>query len=227
MVTAEKLSDITEKRLIEYIMENGIKAGERLPNETDLSKLLGVGRGTIREAVRMLASRNVLEVRHGAGTFVASTKIGVGDDPLGFTFIEDKKQLTLDLLEMRILIEPRIASMAATMASDEQIAEINRLAHDVESQIHADVNHIEKDILFHSKIAESTGNLVVPNLLPIIQQAIVMFIDATDRELKKETIDTHRSVADAITARDPIGASDAMMLHLIYNRSIIRRIFAE
>ncbi|MDR2869403.1 MAG: FadR family transcriptional regulator [Deferribacteraceae bacterium] len=223
----EKLSEITEKRLIEYIKEHGLKAGERLPNESDLSKLLGVGRGTIREAVRMLAGRNVLDVRHGSGTFVAADKIGVGDDPLGFTFIDDKKQLTFDLMEIRMMIEPRIASMAALMADEEQIAEIKALAKAVEMQIHNDVNHINTDILFHSKIAESTGNLVIPNLMPIIQQAIVMFINVTDRDLKQETIETHRAIVDSIEARDPIGASDAMMLHLIYNRNRIKKIFAD
>ena len=80
------LAGQTADALIAYIVDRGLEQGDRLPNERELSGLLGVGRSTLREAVRMLSSRNILEARQGAGVFV-SGNTGVSDDPLGFTFI--------------------------------------------------------------------------------------------------------------------------------------------
>ena len=106
------LAGQTADALIAYIVDRGLEQGDRLPNERELSGLLGVGRSTLREAVRMLSSRNILEARQGAGVFV-SGNTGVSDDPLGFTFIRDKQKLAADLVEFRMMLEPRVAALAA------------------------------------------------------------------------------------------------------------------
>ena len=98
--------DLTVDRLIQYLQDEGLDDGDRLPNERTLSAQLNVGRSTLREALQRLSSRNVLEIRRGVGVFV-SYKHGVADDPLGFTLIKDKERLARDLLEFRIMIEPR------------------------------------------------------------------------------------------------------------------------
>lgn len=221
---AEKASD----ELVRYIIKNELQPGAKLPNEFELAALLGVGRSTVREAVKALVSRNVLAVRQGAGTFVADrAALGVSEDPLGFTFITDKSKLAQDLMEVRMALEPRIAALAATNATAEDVQQIAELADEVERLILADENHMEKDIEFHTKIAQSSGNLVVPNLLPIIQEAISLFVTTTKRSLRQETIDTHRAIVQAIAAKDAMGASESMTLHLIYNRDHLRKIFAE
>jgi DNA-binding FadR family transcriptional regulator len=77
--------------------------------------------------VKALVSRNIFEVRRGAGTFIVGERIGVSPDPLGFTFIKDKRKLIEDLMEVRIMIEPRIASFAAASASPEDMQVMRRL----------------------------------------------------------------------------------------------------
>lgn len=221
------LAEVASQQLISFIVNNNLSAGDKLPNEFELADLIGVGRSTIREAVKVLASRHILEVRQGAGTFITEERLGVSEDPLGFTFIKDKKKLTLDLLDMRITIEPRIAAQAAMNATKEDIEKMWAAATDVEELINADIDHMQKDIEFHRLIAESSKNLVVPKLMPIIQQAISLFVTTTSRVLKQETIDTHRAIIKGIEKRDPIAASDAMTLHLIYNRNRIHRLFEE
>ncbi len=217
------LSEQIAENIINYIVENDLSTGEKLPNEFELAELLNVGRSTVREAVKSLVTRNILEVRHGAGTFVSNGRLGVSDDPLGFTFIKDKHKLIMDLLEVRIIIEPRIAAMAALSATDQDIADLQRLCAEAEQLIEADENHIEADIALHVKLAESSGNIVVPNLLPIIQNAISLFVSLTNRRLRNETFKTHRMIVDAIAARDANAASDAMLLHLVCNRNAIRK----
>ena len=109
----------TADQLVDYIVEQGLTEGDRLPSESELMKYLDVSRTTTREAVRMLSSRNILEVRHGSGIYV-SKNTGISEDPLGLFFIRDKERLVEDLMEFRLLVEPRIAARAAQRANQEQ-----------------------------------------------------------------------------------------------------------
>lgn len=78
--------------IIALILEEKLQPGDRLPNESILCDRLNAGRSSIREAMKLLASRNIVTIRQGSGTYVASTP-GMVEDPLGFTFIVDKKSL--------------------------------------------------------------------------------------------------------------------------------------
>lgn len=211
----------TVDALVRYLADEGLAEGERIPNERELSEFLGVGRSTLREAIQRLASRNVLEVRRGVGTFV-SYKHGVADDPLGFTLIRDKKKLAKDLLEFRMLIEPTVAAWAARNATPEEVAELEYLCGEVDELILAGKPHMGKDQEFHTRIARCSGNLIMPKLLPIIHGSISLFITETGGQLKDETIKTHRAIFNAIRAHDTSAASDAMYLHLVYNRDRLR-----
>ena len=213
--------DVTIDRLLQYLQDQGLGDGDRLPNERDLCVLLEVGRSTLREALQRLAARNVLEVRRGVGVFV-SYKHGVAEDPLGLTLIRDKERLARDLLEFRIMIEPQMAAMAAQHATAEEIAELEYLCGAVDDLIRAGKPHLEMDKEFHTRIARCSGNIIMPKLLPIIHGAIGVFIEETGGQLGEETMRTHRAVLNAIRARDSVAASDAMYLHLIYNRDRIR-----
>lgn len=143
---------------------------------------------------------------------------GVVDDPLGFTFIDDKKKLTLDLLDVRFLLEPAIAEMAALHAEETDIRKISTLCDEVEALLLRGEDHTGKDIEFHTAIAMSSKNLVVPRLIPVINSSIPLFIQLTNNRLLHETIGTHREITDAIAAHDTLRAKDAMYLHLVYNR---------
>ena len=78
--------------IISFILNEHLQPGDKLPNEAHLAKELNIGRSSLREAMKLLASRNIVTIRQGSGTYVA-TSPGVIDDPLGFTFISDKKKL--------------------------------------------------------------------------------------------------------------------------------------
>ena len=114
----QTLGEITAQKLVRMIQEKGYVPGDKLPTEMELSEVLGVGRNTVREALRILMSRNIVTVRQGSGTFV-SEKNGIPDDPLGFTMMEDTGKLTRDLLQVRVILEPPIAALAAQNATEE------------------------------------------------------------------------------------------------------------
>ena len=120
------LGQKTEDRLMKYILDKPVKIGERIPTEGELTELFEVGRSTVREAVKGLVTRGVLEVRRGDGTYVIIT-IYMENDVLEFGNVEDRYRLALDLFDVRLMIEPEIVTWACRKATEEQIQKLKQL----------------------------------------------------------------------------------------------------
>ncbi len=220
------LGQQTEDKLMEYILDAQVAVGEKIPNEFELAEIFHVGRSTIREAVKGLVSRGVLEVRRGDGTYVIST-VYMENDVLGFGQIKDKYQLALDLFDVRLMIEPEIVTWACRKATKEQIVKLRELCDEVELLYKQGHNHIQKDIEFHSYLAKVSGNMVVERLIPVINTSVVIFANITYRSLMQETLETHRAIVDSIERKDAVGAKCAMNMHLTYNRQVIMELLEK
>lgn len=216
-------ADTIANEILEYIRENDLQVGSRIPNEYNLAEELQVGRSTLREGIKILVTKNILEVKRGSGTFL-SDKRGMVEDPLGLALIKDKHQLVQDAQEIRFLLEPQIAALAARNASPEGRREIEYLCDEVDQYILEGKNHLEKDIEFHAAIARHSGNSVMMKIVPIINQAILLHGDITKMSLKSTTSIVHRDIVKAINKGDETAAHDAMYLHLVYNRREIKKI---
>lgn len=105
------LAEQVEEQIYHFILDTPLSPGSKLPNEFELREKFGVGRSTIREAVKLLSSKGIVEVRRGSGTYVLTTALGVGD-PLGLSAVQDKTALALDLVNVRLLLEPGISAMS-------------------------------------------------------------------------------------------------------------------
>ena len=127
---AEQVAD----QINQVIIDQNINAGEKLPNEFELAARLNVGRGTIREAVKLLVARNCLEIRRGKGTFVVE-KPGQIEDPLGFAYVKDKITLAVDLMELRLQLEPWVAQLAAQRIEENEKDTLRQLCEQVEHKI--------------------------------------------------------------------------------------------
>lgn len=211
------------EKILDYILKNNLKVGDKIPNEYTLATILEVGRGTIREGVRELISRNILYIKRGDGTYISEKK-GVLKDPLGLALIKDKSKLLNDMLDIRFLIEPYIAQQSAIKSNKDEKDKIEKLCDDVETLIKNGENHLDKDVEFHKAIAESCGNDVMARLLPVINQSIYLFGNATNMKLKNVTIETHREIVEAIKNNNAKMAHDAMYLHLVHNRRAITKL---
>ena len=220
------LGNRIEAQLMRYIQEEPIPVGEKIPNEFELAEKFGVGRSTIREAVKGLVSQGMLEVRRGSGTYVISA-YPAEEDPLGLGRYDDKYQLALELFDVRLMIEPEIAAYAALNATEGDVAELRRLCNEVEEIYRSGEDHVRRDIELHTAIARCSKNRVVEILVPLIDSAVHTFANVTHRELMEETIETHRAVVDAIERHDQVGARCAMVMHLTYNRQMIVRMLEQ
>lgn len=220
------LAEQIEEQIYEYVTQRGLSPGERLPNEFEMANMFGVGRSTVREAVKILVSRGVLETKRGSGTYVR--EIMPKDlDPLNLRDIEDKVSLAMDLVDLRLILEPGIAELAAYSATPEEVSRLITKCNLVEEKIRRGEPYIHEDIDFHTDIARCSKNKVVEQLISIIETAVLMFVNVTHKQLTEETITTHRAITDAIAEHDPIGARTAMTMHIAYNRNLIKEIKAK
>jgi DNA-binding FadR family transcriptional regulator len=217
------LGEQTAENLLKLIHEMNSLPGEKLPNEYDLSSKLGVSRNTVREAIRMLASRNIVTIRQGAGTFI-SEKQGVADDPFGFSFIEDRKKLTADLLQIRSIVEPQIASIAAQNATPEDLAHLEKAFLAVEQRLIDRKSFAEEDSEFHTQIANCSHNNVISKLVPIITAGVAVFSAVISEQEYNQTIQSHRQIFEAVRDGRSADAHQAMLFHLLYNQN---RFFVE
>lgn len=220
------LPEQAAEQISQLIIERHLTSGDKLPNEFDLAAQLHVGRGTIREAVKLLVSRNVLVIRRGLGTYIAS-RPGQIEDPLGFAYYPDQVKLGMDLLEVRANLEPWVAATAAQRASEDNMREMREKCLMVEQDILSGQDHLAHDVEFHVCIAQGTQNLVVPNLIPIISYSVGLFISLTGNVLRSETIIGHRAIADAICNRDSATAERMMRQHLEQNRVELERVLRD
>lgn len=217
------MAEIAAEKIIEFIISNRMKAGDKMPTENEMVKQLGVGRSTLREAFKIMSARNILEIRQGAGTFI-SYKCGVPDDALGLTFIYDDDRLALDLLDVRAMIEPEAAMLAALNATDEHRRQLKKQCLIVENLIKEESVYEQEDIELHKLIAEASGNAVVNNLSYILNTSIKRTIVATADSLRdNNTLIYHRKMIDAIINGDPISARNSMMIHI----SLLREYIAD
>lgn len=220
------LPERTAEQISRLIMERHLTSEDKLPSEFELAELLNVGRGTVREGVKLLIARNVLEIRRGKGTYIAPNP-GEVPDPLGFAYYPDQFQLAMDLVEIRSQVEPWVAGMAAERALDGDLEKLRETCSVVEQDILAERDHSKSDVAFHVAIAECTHNLVVPKLIPIITYAITLFVSLTKSRLRMETLVDHRDLLDAICNRDRERASKTMAQHIEYNRALMQEIIKD
>ena len=212
---SQNLSQQTAERLYNQIVAEGqLKPGDKLPNEVELSRQLGVSRATLREALRDLTVQGVLEVRRGKGTFV-STQVGEIED-FGFDRLSRMKGQLRDLFELRSIFEPKAAALACRRATEKELADILDKGRAVEQCIRAGQDRTQTDRAFHTAIVRATHNEFMVRLLPIISRAVEGAISAGEHgeELAQVTLRDHALLLEFLEKRDPEGAEHAMAIHM-------------
>lgn len=209
------LSQQTARRLYTLIAaEKRFAPEEKLPNELELSRELGVSRATLREAIQSLTAQGVLEVRRGRGTFVAQRVEEIDD--FGFSALEQVRGQLRDLFELRSIFEPQAAALACRRASPEELADILRRGREVETCIRAGADRTQADRAFHAAIIRAAHNEFMVRLLPVIDQAVETAISSGARreELAQATLRDHALLLEFFQKRDAEGARHAMAIHM-------------
>lgn len=218
--TQKSLPERVAEQIRELIIEQHLEIGARIPGEFELAEQLNVGRSSVREAVKILVARNILEIRRGKGTYVAHNT-GIVDDPFGLAYMEDEERLARELYDIRMRLEPWVASMAAESATEANVNELKYWEEELEKQIQADKNYLPADQKFHLAIANCTQNRVLSILIPAITYSIHLFGKMNRKKRALETIETHRKIIAAIEAKDSEAAYQATVAHLSINEETV------
>lgn len=209
------LAQQTAQRLYNQIVaEKCFVPGEKLPNELEWSRELGVSRATLREAIRTLTAQGVLEVRRGRGTFVSEQVREIED--FGFDRLDQVRGQLRDLFELREIFEPQAARLACRRATEGELTEILARGAEVERCITAGEDRTEADRAFHAAIVRATHNEFMMRLLPMINQAVATTITSGEHEeqLAEDTLRDHALLMEFFRRRDESGAEHAMAIHM-------------
>ncbi len=222
-VPRESTSFAIARRLEQLILDGTLKPGKRIPSERQLAERLGVSRTIMREALKELRGRGLIQTRQGQG----STVVGLvpkleASSPLVYLF-EDHPRTLFDLLEVRELLEGQAAFLAAERGSDEDLRLITRAFEAMERASADDHDPYEAarlDHAFHHAICEASHNPVLTHVLQSLMQLMLTSVLASvnnlyHRTAYKEQIDRHhRQIYNAVIGRRPDWARKAATDHI-------------
>jgi GntR family transcriptional regulator, transcriptional repressor for pyruvate dehydrogenase complex len=207
------------------LLTGEVQAGERLPPEAHLAERLGISRNVLREAVRALVHGGVLITRQGDGTYMAPLEPSELLDGVAlYTRLATGSRL-LQVLEARRTIEPELTALAATRMDAESLAELDRLVQQM-ADPSSERELVDSDVAFHKLIADASGNELLAGFLDALAPVTVrprVWRALVDAGSLDGQLHQHRSIADAIRARDPQAARAAAIVHL----ADVARFFAE
>jgi GntR family transcriptional repressor for pyruvate dehydrogenase complex len=218
MLKAIKKTRIYEEvvsQVHELIRDGKFKARDQLPSERELAETFKVSRTSVREALRALETQGLIVSRTGAGNFVADLPVESLVAPLATLLIEEKSALA-DVFEMRKLIEPHIASLAAERATKRDIERMKKILDKQRQQVNGGSTGVEADAEFHYSIGQATQNQalekLVSGLMEILSRSREESLQTPGRS--QASLDSHYKILAAIEEHDQQKAREAMLYHI-------------
>jgi GntR family transcriptional repressor for pyruvate dehydrogenase complex len=206
------------------ISDGALKPGDLLPPERELVEKLGVGRSSIRDAVRTLEVMGILEPRQGHGTVVRDLSADALVVPLSLVLTR-KRELVTELLDVRRMIEPGLAARAAKNATAEELAHMAEILERHEAKLRRGEEAMDEDSDFHYAIALAARNSVVLRVLDVLMD---LLRESRSRSLQvpgrpQRSFDGHRRILRALQKRDAKAAEAAVRRHLKEIEEVVMR----
>jgi len=207
----EEVAAQLERRILDGVLQ----PGDKLPPERELAERFDVSRSAVREAIRSLELKGLVEPRPGEGTLVRTPSIDSLLNPLA-SLLGQKRELVLELLEVRQMIEPPLAARAARNAGPEDIARLEDILERHRVKVARQELAMEEDSEFHYTIVQASKNSVI---LKVLDMMMDILRESRERSLqvdgrREKSLAGHRRIFNAIKRRDPQGAEEAMRQHL-------------
>ena len=211
------LVEQANQQLLNYINQNGLQAGDSLPSIGELSEFFGASRAVIRESLRSLEARGIIEVANGKK---AKIKPLTGEPLLTFfqRFIEVEDRAAWEFAEIRKGLEMQCVSLAIRRGSDSELQALNAIVTQMRANLQNPDAFTDLDVRFHLMIAHATHNTMMVHLLESIRDAIRESVRrGLHKRLTREQLETvqgfHETLVERLIARDEPGAIKAMNAH--------------
>lgn len=211
-----RLSDKVTDAILETIASNKLKPGDSLPTERELGEQFGVSRTVIREAIRALSAKGMLEVKGGSGVRIVAVNEETVRESMRH-FVQGSEMDYGKVDEVRRVLEVAAAGLAAERATPEDIARINETIEQMDNSCEDIESTVQFDIAFHRALATSTHN----ELFLVLHDSMgEMLLEVRRRNLsrgagrRRLVVEMHRRIRDAVERHDPEAAKQAMIDHL-------------
>jgi GntR family transcriptional regulator, transcriptional repressor for pyruvate dehydrogenase complex len=216
VVQSSRLYEQIVKQIEESIEKGALKEGDQLPAERELALQFGVSRTAVREAVKALREKGLVEAYPGRGTFITSETSNTIRLSFDRLIKLEPREGTLHLVEVREILEPEIAALAATRVTEESLDELREAIKIMDSAKEDPDSFIEADLDFHLALGEAAANPLILSLIDSIvgvlrEQRLSIFRVEGGPERGQYH---HKRILEAIENRDPVGAREAMRAHL-------------
>ncbi|WP_409488249.1 transcriptional regulator GlcC [Pseudomonas promysalinigenes] len=232
-----QVADHVAERIEKLIVDGVLKVGQALPSERRLVEKLGCSRSALREGLRILRGRGIVETEHGRGSYVADLSRADNTTPLMHLFSSQPRTL-FDLLEVRALLEGESARLAALRATDVDRLLIKRRFDDMvasheDAQLHDPREQARLDHAFHRAISEASHNPVLVHTLQTLSDLTLSTVFASVNNLycrpaQKRQIDRqHSRLYHAVMEQLPEQAQRAAKEHITSIRDNLREIEQE
>jgi GntR family transcriptional repressor for pyruvate dehydrogenase complex len=210
------------------IVAGELRSGDALPPERDLAVMLGISRPSVREAIRVLTAMNVVEPRHGGGTYVTSLDPRLLARPINF-LLQIEPSSFLDLFEVRQVLEVAAARLAAAKITEEMLSLLDELVGAAAAALRQPARYSEVDFELHAKVVEAAGNPIYLSLYESVSDLLVEIRRRTARApaVRNQDHEDHLAIVAALRVRDADGAAQAMHNHLERMRSVLDGMFGE
>jgi GntR family transcriptional repressor for pyruvate dehydrogenase complex len=203
------------------IVSGQLEPGMKLLPERELADELGVSRTVIREAVRILVAKGLLETKPGVGTIVRQVTSDQIVEPLSLLLRTQGESISVEHLhQVRHMLEVEIAGLAALQATGDDVAELTGILDKMETVLDIPEAFVAVDADFHRELARTTHNPLLIILLDSIRDLMqeVRLLVTRHPDLQQKVIPDHRKILERVAANDPDGARQAMEEHLEHAR---------
>jgi len=199
-------------RLRNYVVEGGLRAGDRLPPERDLAARLGVSRASVKQAIVVLEVQGLVEARHGGGTYLVRDSLEV--EPVE-QLVERRRRLP-DVLDAREALETKLAELAAERRTTEDIAELRAALGVMGEEIDEGADGVEGDRLFHAAVTAAAHSGILAEFMRSIADQITESRHESLRQPGRpvRSLAQHMAIFEAIEAGQPRQAAAAMRRHV-------------
>ncbi|WP_406615151.1 FadR/GntR family transcriptional regulator, partial [Candidatus Caldatribacterium sp.] len=193
----ESLVQLVLKQVKEALISGELKPGDRLPSESDLANTLGVSRGSVREALRMLEALGVVERKRGKGIFIPEKPRHAILDPLVFSLLTQQGSST-DICELRFILEPVFTALAATKATTKDLEALERMVDETEASLQQGILPLEKDIEFHRKVFSLTQNPYIEKIGNTILDLFRASMWTSMKTMPYTAVHDHRKIVEVM-----------------------------
>ena len=214
-VTRTTLTADIYRKLVSHIIRGVWKPGARIPAERQLGQVLGVGRASLREALKALEIMGLIETRLGDGTYVCQRSEFLSK-PLLWAITSSSETEVHELVEARKLIETELAGLAAERANADDLKEIGVHLDRMERSPHARSEFLQADIEFHLAIGQAAHNSILMNALNLIRNMLQQWIGSTLQVpgVSAKALEHHQAIFVAVAKKNGPAARAAMLAHL-------------